>query len=800
MSGGDGSETEESGSSPADGSSDDRAPADRSTGDDPWAEAGTGDDRGVNADENGGNSAGEDAADADGGSGLLRRSVPTLIGADVIARLGPEALETLAPYLLGVTRVFETGVAEATIVLFGLVIRYPSLVWGLSWLALVAIAMVYVPELVRPERTDWPSGLLGRLVFAVPVVWVGFLTEAAFRRVLAATVGETTAPFVAPLTRTSLGGTLLVALGLFAWVYHDSGPGGSPHDHSLVGYLLRATVLLVVLGVFFASFSMLSPYSELFAIALFAYALVSASATGAASDPAERLVESAATVWERPAQAVMSLYVTGALAVVVLALLAVRVRVPANMFARAPLPTTYLVAVGAMLLLYTVVYCERALRPFRRNYDPETEPTTGVEGGFFPATILISLLLAGYVYGDPLVLPGVLEIAVGLVTVFGVPLLAGGFSLGNVYGLPSEDDLETEAEDDDLRVEKTVEPVEGRHATRVSFALHSDHDDPVAVVLTEELPFWARSELVRESTGSVQWDLHGDRISYETTLRPGETERAEYFIATPESVTADELLRGFSTTTEFRSSTAVENGPAPETTTEDDGGSNDADGAETADDEPSPGSPSSRGAYEYNMPRYHLPPVAIGVFAALLAAPAPLSGEYVLTGLLDGSLFRTDLVRTLTRSVAVFLLVTLPYVPFGATTHRGHLQELYDELGIDEEVDPDEAGVLSHYTWAGVVTLLALGVALVDVSMLSTLPEQGLLAVLSLVAVLMLAFPPDGEGLFWRGVYFLSWFVFIGPFITATAGLIGLVLFAAPLLVVAALVYGLDWLVGLPVV
>jgi hypothetical protein len=671
--------------------------------------------------EDSGTATGDDSdGNGDGASRLAYRIVGGLLGVDIVARLGPALVDTVLPYLFGATRLLDPGVGESVIILFGLVVRSPDMVWGLSWLVLVAVAVLYVPELVRPDRPYWPAPTAERVLFAVPVIWSALLVEAVFRGVLAATVAPTTAPFVAPLTPLTVGGAAGMTLVLFGLVYRDSDPDSSPREHSLPGYLTRALVLVVLLGVFLAAFSMLSPYAELLAVALYLL-----SQRDAASDPAERLIESAATVWERPAQTVMAVYVTAALAVVVFTLLAVRTRAPTNLFARAPVSTVYLLLVALGLLVYTLAYCERALRPFRRNYDPDSEPTALVEGGLIPAAILVSLLLDGYVFGDPLAGPGLVTAVVGSTVALGAittPIDDGSLDL---FGEDEGQAAESGRQAGGIEVTKTAERAPEADVIEITFGFETTYDDSTTLELEETYPIWGDDELVLDVSGPGEWTVSKDQLTYTTTVPGRETETASYQLVAPPSTSPDQTLNGFQVDIEEsdRGVRSLVSSPDP--------------------------------AYQFQP--YHLPIVSVGLFAALLGAVAPLEGQYLATAMLDGPPFGLDALATARQFATVFLLVVLPYVPVAVLTHRRYVTELRSSIGLEPE--SDTVTRLKRVAMVSVLGVGALCIAIVDVPAIPSSVERLLPWGLSVLVVFVSLVTPGG--LLWNSLLFVTEFAVI---------------------------------------
>lgn len=624
----------------------------------------------------------------------LRRVIIGVLGFDIVLRLGPEALDTVVTSVLGLGRVFEPLITESIIIVFGLVVRYPDFVWTLGWLAITLIAVRYVPELVRPDASDWPSGVILRLLFAIPVVWSGLLAEAAIRRLIEQTIGPVSGPFVAPLTAPVVGGDLLVTAALFGAVYWHSDDTDPPRKRGAVGYLLQAYVLVTVLGVSFAAFSLLSPYSELFAITLYFLptldqkmgdtdelgeffqsffeffgpilggffgllaVFVPIPTLMRGGDPAERLTTAVTTVWERPAQTVMALYVTSALTVVLLTLIAVRIRAPPNMLAVAPVSTLYLLLVAGGATLYSFVYSERTLRQFRRNFNPEMEPTTRVEGQFLPAAVLVSILLNSYVFGTPLARPDLVHIVVGAFTVWIALVLISERDVPGFAGEPTSDALQSEGKRAGVSFTKEAAAVDDGEAVGVEFEFESEREEATEIEVTETLPYWARpGDYWLGEDGSGEWDRLDTALRYEVELPPDATRTARYRLGLPESAQVDEVMRGFN----LRISGAWTSRP---------------------------------GNYEFNVPMYHLPPAAIALFAAILGAVAPFEGQYIVTTLLDGTVSSLDYDSVAWRFVRIFLLVVLPYVPFGVATHRRQLAEMRQQLDGDSggfELEQGEA-------------------------------------------------------------------------------------------------------------
>jgi hypothetical protein len=590
-----------------------------------------------------------EGAPGKGERGPAARAVAWVLGLDLTLRMGPGFVDVVAPYVALLSRVPDAGTAEVVIV-SGAVLGYSDLVWGLSWMVLALVAVVYVPALVRPSSPAWPGALSQRLAFAVPVLATGLLAEAVLRRVLAAVVEVPPAPVPLPLDVRVLGLIVATTVLLFGWVWRRTESDADARDHPLPEFLVRGVVLVVILGTFFAEFSLLSPYSELLAVALY----LRSRGSDTPADPVERLTEGVATVWERPAQVAMVAYVTSILTVLVLVVLAARFRAPPTLFAVAPLSTAFLVVIAGSALFHTYTYGERMLRRFRQQFDPETEPAQRVEGFLLPATVLVTLVLDGYVFGDPIAGPGPVEAFVGLL------MTAAAFMTIYVnveQGFGSTED-DTVATAGGIELTKSVE--DRGSDPSVTFRFESTRDEPVAVRLTENLPTWVTPNDIfgHGDRGDGEWRIGRRDLIYEATIEPDGPHEFQYHIRLQEDATADDLLNG------FRFEVGTEDGSRAEDRSHETGQTDD-----------------------FRLPDYHLVPVAAGLFAALLGAVRPLEGQFLVATVLDGTVLALDSLQVGKRFGSILALVVLPYVPLGVYTHLAYREELHRHRGVELTAD-----------------------------------------------------------------------------------------------------------------
>lgn len=599
----------------------------------------------------------------------LRGTIVTVLGLDLVLRVAPDVIAWIATYLGAVARLFDVPAVESAILL-GVALGHPATVWALSWITLAVIGVVYVPKLVRPGAADWPSALPSRVALTVPMLGAGLLAEAGFRWLLGVVVEPTPAPVALPSSGPFAIGLVAATLVLFGGVWWAD--DDRTDARTLPGYLLRALALVAIVGVFFAQFSLLSPYSEVLAVVLFAL-----SRDELPADPAERLTEGAATIWERSAQALMMLYVTGALAVVVFAVLAVRVRVPPSLPWVAPYSTAFLVLVAGSATFHTYMFGDRMLRRFRRGFDPEVESERRVEGFLVPAAILVSLLLVEYVFGDPTAGPGLLETAVGLTV---APAAVMMVLLSNDQGRPDRFDELSEPDEpaplsdsidrrlapagsDDgptasARGVDLVESVDLDGAVPVvEYVIRSSRDDPVRAGVEKAFPHWVVPGAVALAHDLDEGeDFFADRwVTYETTVPPNGARTLRYAVPVPETATPENLVGGLL----FR--VGIGEGPV-------------------AKDED-----TNRERFDlYSFPDYHLAPLAVATFLALLGAVRPLEGQYLVTAILDGSILALDPWTVGGRFVLILALVVFPYVPFGVSSYLAAREDLRRRLGAEQ--------------------------------------------------------------------------------------------------------------------
>lgn len=503
----------------------------------------------------------------------LRQLVYGLFGFDISANLLPRLLDWLAGYGLVLLRLQEVDWLESVIV-FVSVVGYANLMWGLSWLFLLALALYYVPRLIHPADTEWPQSPVARLLLVVPFAASGLLAEAGFRQIIATIGIRPTAPFSVPLTPVTIGGTALLSGVLFASVYATASYGSSRRN-SLPGYVVRGLVLVVIVGVFLAEFSLLSPIAEVFA---FGFLLISRNSP-LPSDPAERLIEGATTVWEHAALVVMAVWVTSVLAVVGLVALIIRFRSPSDFFSVAPLGFLFLLLIATSVGLYAYLYCSRALLISRLNADPQQESLNALAVGLLPTGIGVGLLLDLYVFADPLAGPTLFQFLVGGLLVYFslVPLL---FS-------------ELEAMDPEgLDVQKSVRKDDDSDGKLVQFTLDSEYDERVEVSLSDPLTKWQHHEIWMFDTNQIEDWSHTDAGVEFTTVVPADGEKEiSYGVATPDRIGARDYQTEYDTVVRPKESSQFDDGESEHT------------------NEVSIGS--------FNYPRHHQAVFDVGVFFGL---------------------------------------------------------------------------------------------------------------------------------------------------------------------------------------
>jgi hypothetical protein len=586
----------------------------------------------------------------------LRRVVLWLLGIDLFALLVPRGLEQLAPYVTVLARLLDSGGIES-VVFLSFVIGYSDVVWALGWLVLTGIAVWYAPELIRPEATDWPDSHLLRGLTALPMLWGGLLAETFYRSVLTGVIGPIAVPITVPLTPLTVGGNLLVVVVLFGWVFYDSAGESTSGRPGHVGYVLRGVTLVTILSLFFALFSLISPFGEVFAV--LSYVVSSADLP---SDPAERLVEAVTTIWQHGALALMTVYVAATLATVGSIVLAARLRAPPDFLSVAPVSAVFLVVLSASTAGYVYTYCERTLRQFRHNFDPTVDPTHRVYGVLIPTAVMASLIAGEYVFGDPTAGPTPVGGVVGL--------LAAGAPLLNVVGATDvgrdDDDGEsiTVYDRDAATVEKHIRATaEDRQRTTVRFDVESRHDEPLDVSIIDTVPSWLNPETVefREEEPD-NWDIRWDTLRHTTVVPPDGSRTLGYDVVGHHVVVGSE--QG---TRDVHHQTTIHLGRETDSIESDRRHEN---------------------SFSINVPSYHLPPIAISIFFGLLGAAAPTEGVFLIAEWVDATPGGYPLTDAVLRFLQIFSLVTLTYVPVGISTHLDELRT----LGVDLSSGNDEPG------------------------------------------------------------------------------------------------------------
>ncbi|WP_324761082.1 hypothetical protein [Haloarcula montana] len=585
----------------------------------------------------------DSAATADGTaaveSGLterLRQLVYGLFGFDLSANLLPRLLDWLAGYGLVLLRLQEIDWLESVVV-FVSVVGYGNLMWGLSWLFLFALALYYVPRLIRPADTEWPHSPVARLLLVVPFAAAGLLAEAGFRQLFATIGVRSTAPFTAPLTPLTIGGTALVSGVLFAGVY-VSASSGSSRGNSLPGYVVRGLVLVVIVGVFLAEFSLLSPIAEVFAIG---FLLISRNSP-LPSDPAERLIEGATTVWEHAALVVMAVWVTSVLAIVGLVALVIRFRSPADFLSVAPLGFLFLLLVATSVGLYAYLYCSRALLISRRNADPQQESLNSLAVGLLPTAIGVGLLVDRYVFADPLAGPTLFQFLVGGLLVY--------FSLVSL--LFSE--LDGGDDHDELSVRKSVTKSDDGGRKLVRFSLDSEYDESVEVSINDPLTKWQHHEIWMYDTNQVEdWARTDAGVEF-TTVVPADGEKEiKYGVAIPQRIGARNYQTEYDTVVRPAERSEFDDGESAHTSTEN--------------------------IASFNYPRHHQAVFDVGVFFGLttlwVRQFAPMAPVFETTVPIVGS-------GSTTGAAVPLLTVIASYLPFAVAIQ---IRELASGSSLDTE-------------------------------------------------------------------------------------------------------------------
>ena len=664
---------------------------------------------------------GSSAADPGDRTRPLDRLVGLALGADLAVRFGPELLEFLAAYVSLLRVLPNPGTAES-IVIFGFALGYSDVAWGVGWAVLAVLAVVYVPSLVRPGRSDWPDDLPYRATFACPVLGAGLLAEAAFRRLLEQIVTLPPAPVALPVSVPAFAGVLVTTIVLFAWLGMTTDDGWPTSEYRFASFLVRGVLLVAIVGIFFAEFSLLSPYSEVLAFVLY----LAASGPDIPGDPTERLTQGVATVWGRPAQVVMVLYVTGVISTVVFVVSTVRFSVPARIFETPfSMATVFLLVVAGSALFHTYMYGERMLRRFREQLEGNRNPARRVGGFLGPSAILTSLLLDGYVFSDPTVPPGIAKIVVGLWVALAAVMM--------VY-IPVARLSTPREEDDDVTVtaggiDLTKSLSESGDTTQVTFSFESSRSDPVSVRLTENLPngLTPKDIFAHGGADGGGWEIKRRELVYEATIEPVETHEFQYRLQLQENPLVEDLWNG------FRLDAGLDNEPPVEDFTTKTG---------TGDDFP--------------LKDYHLVPVAAGLFVALLGAVRPLEGQYLVPMLLDGRVFDVDVVSVGSRFGLLFGLVVLPYVPVGVATHIRYRRDLHERRDAELTASEETFAVqLTGMAVASSLILCALIVLVTEVPVLNptweTVTFYSFLLVAARVAVWMGSFA-DAVGQTWLAV------------------------------------------------
>jgi hypothetical protein len=294
--------------------------------------------------------------------------------------------------------------------------------WVVNWLTLFALAAITTPYLFPERLLDWTATPTVRLSVAVGATATGLVVESGLR---AAILGQPSPLPVAPSPLVAAGavgsGTgLLVAataLGGLAWPSPRSAPDRTylalPDGVGRTGPLqrvLRGTLLVVTLGIVFATAAQLYPVTELLVVGGAVYALLDLGAAGV-EDPVERLAVGAVAAWGGYRHAAALAYLLAALLVLTgIALDTLGAFPVATLLGQGPVGVALLVALLLVPTLHVLAYADRAFRSFagelnRQGRSRALLTPSRAPGFMIPAGALFGLLPLLFERGEGLVRP-----------------------------------------------------------------------------------------------------------------------------------------------------------------------------------------------------------------------------------------------------------------------------------------------------------------------------------------------------------------------------------------------------------
>lgn len=325
----------------------------------------------------------------------------------------------ILPDLVGAS---DRVVVPAAVFTSRLLLDAATVGWMLNWLMLFALAALLTPYLFPERLLDWTSTLTVRLSVAAGATATGLVVESGLRAaildgpsplpvspsplVLAGTVGGGAGLLV---LATALGGvtqpSLLSAPDRTFLALPDDVDRTAPAQR-----VLRGTVLVVTLGVVFATAAQLYPVTELLVMGGAVYALLDLGPTGA-EDPVERLAVGAVAVWGGHRHAAALAYLLAALLILTgIALDTLGPFPVATLLGQGPLGVALLVGLLVVPTLHVLAYADRAFRSFavelnRQGRSRALLTPSRAPGFMIPAGALFGLLPLLFERGEGLVRP-----------------------------------------------------------------------------------------------------------------------------------------------------------------------------------------------------------------------------------------------------------------------------------------------------------------------------------------------------------------------------------------------------------
>ena len=303
---------------------------------------------------------------------------------DVAVRAGPGVLGVSDQIILPLAVVTSRTVVDAG-----------TVGWAIGWLTLLAVGVFLAPYLFPQSRLDWASGLVPRLVVGGGATALGLLVEATYR---SAQAGATSPLPVAP-SLVTVGGTLAgsaLLLGVTAVAGVGTGATGDawllprPETAYLTlpeevdrtgpaGIAVRGALVVLTLGVVFATAAQLYPLTEALVVGVAVFTLLAPTGVRA-GDPIERLAVGAVAAWGRLRHVTALLYLLATLLILIAVTIdALGVFPVVTLLSGGPVGIALLLSTLVVPVVHVLKYADRAFHSFAVELDRGRDP-----GGALP--------------------------------------------------------------------------------------------------------------------------------------------------------------------------------------------------------------------------------------------------------------------------------------------------------------------------------------------------------------------------------------------------------------------------------